>query len=61
MEIIQTIALLCQLNGAGADSASLIDYTQKKQMECQKYYIKCLDGGFLGDYKNLAKCISQKK
>jgi len=60
MEIIQTIALLCQLN-IGADTISIVEFAQKKQLDCQKYYIKCLDGGFLGDYKNLSKCISQKK
>lgn len=61
MEIIQTIALLCQLNGAGSNSSSLIQFTEERQLKCQQYYVKCLDGGFLGDYKNLAKCISQKK
>jgi len=61
MEIVRTIVLLCQLNGAGADSASLIEFTEKKQLRCQQYYTKCLDGGFLGDYKNLSKCILQRK
>jgi hypothetical protein len=61
MEIVRTIALLCQLNGAGSDSASLIEFTEKKQLQCQQYYMKCLDGGFLGDYKNLSKCILQRK
>ena len=60
MEIIKTIALLCQLN-AGVVTPTQIDYLEKKQFQCQRYYVKCMDGGFLGDYKNLSKCMTQKK
>ncbi len=60
MEIIQTIALLCQLH-TSSDTTSMIKFVEEKQLKCQQYYTKCLDGGFLGDYKNLSKCISQKK
>jgi hypothetical protein len=60
MEIIKTIALLCQLSGATSTPAE-VDYLERKQLECQKYYVKCMDGGFLGDYKNISKCMIQKK
>jgi len=60
MDIIQIIALLCQINGAGADSATLISYTEKKQLQCQQYYIKCLDP-INSNYRTLSKCISSRK
>lgn len=61
MDLIQTIVLLCQLNGAGSNSISVIEHVQKEQLKCHQYYVKCLEGGFLGDYKNLSKCIQQRK
>jgi hypothetical protein len=60
MDIIQTIALLCQLNGAGADSAHLIEYAEKKQLKCQQYYTKCLDP-INSSYRTLSKCILDRK
>ncbi len=60
MEIIQTIALLCQLNGAGADSSSNIQMTSKLQLSCQQYYVKCIDP-VNASYKTLAKCIKERK
>lgn len=56
MEILQTIALLCQISGQD------IKTVENKQFECQKYYIKCLDpNGYLSTYKSLSKCIKEKK
>jgi hypothetical protein len=60
MDILQTIALLCQINGAGSDSAHVTIYTQKLQLECQQYYVKCLDP-LNTNYKTLSKCIRDKK
>jgi hypothetical protein len=61
MEILQTIALLCQLNGAGADSMFLILRTQEIQVQCQKYYITCLANNNLSTYKDLSKCVQARK
>ncbi len=61
MELLKTIVLLCQLNGAGADSGSLIDYAEKRQLQCQQYYIKCLSSDNLSTYKNLSQCIQNRK
>jgi hypothetical protein len=60
MEILQTIALLCQLNGAGADSAHLIEYAEKKQLSCQQYYIKCLTS-YVVSYGDLSRCVKERK
>lgn len=59
MEIIQTIALLCNLN-TGADGISLIEVVKKSQLECQQYYVKCLDP-LNTNYKTLSKCIRERK
>jgi hypothetical protein len=53
MEILQTIALLCQLSGVGV-------YAEEAQLRCQKYYVKCLDP-LNAEYKNLSKCIQERK
>lgn len=60
MELLQTIALLCQLNGSGADSIFLINAVERKQLECQQYYINCLDP-VNANYKPIAKCIKDRK
>lgn len=60
MEILQVIAVLCQLNGAGANSAHLIEFTEKKQLSCQQYYIKCIDP-VESKYKTISKCVQQRK
>lgn len=60
MEILQTIALLCQLNGAGSDSMFLIKHTEEMQLKCQQYYVKCLSNN-LTTYKDLSKCIQERK
>lgn len=58
MEILQTIALLCQI-GTAYDTPTAID---EKQLRCQKYYVTCLgDAAALTTYKQLAKCIKDKK
>ena len=54
MDILQTIALLCQLNGL--DTVIAAD----RQLSCQQYYVKCLDP-LNASYKTLAKCILEKK
>ena len=54
MDILQTIALLCQLNGVSGNAAIQI------QLQCQQYYVKCLDPLNAG-YKTLAKCILERK
>lgn len=61
MEMLQTIVLLCQLNGGGADSFSLIQHTEERQLKCQQYYIKCLNNNALGTYKDLTKCVQERK
>jgi hypothetical protein len=61
MELLQTIALLCQINGAGADSFSLIQHAEERQLKCQQYYTKCLGDNSLGGYKNLSKCVKERK
>lgn len=60
MEILQTIALLCQLNGGGADSGTLIQYVAKKQLECQQYFISCVTP-INANYKTLSKCLQDRK
>lgn len=55
MEILQTIALLCQLNGWDAHA------TPRVQLDCQQYYVKCLGNEINSNYKTLAKCIMEKK
>lgn len=55
MEILQAIALLCQLNGWDAHSAI------KAQLECQQYYVKCLGTEINSNYKTLSKCVLEKK
>lgn len=56
MEILQTIALLCQINGSNSAY-----YISEKQLECQKYYITCLSNNNLATYKDLSKCIKERK
>ncbi len=58
MEILNTIALLCQIANSNVNPETL----QKMQHTCQKYYIKCLDNHLVnGNYKTLAKCVVDKK
>ena len=61
MTIIKTIAILCQLNGAGADSFHVAEYVERKQLQCQQYYVKCLGSPIEHNYKTLAKCVSERK
>lgn len=55
MEILKTIVLLCQLNGWDAHAAARV------QLECQKYYIKCLGSEINSNYKTLSKCVLERK
>lgn len=52
---MQTIALLCQLNGYDAIA------TIRIQLDCQKYYVKCLGTEINSNYKTLSKCILERK
>jgi hypothetical protein len=55
MEILQTIALLCQLNGWDAHAAIQV------QLQCQQYYVKCLGIEINANYKTLSRCILERK
>lgn len=55
MEIIKTIALLCQLK-----TSQKIDIIEKKQLQCQQYYINCLDNPTNYSYKSLSSCIKKE-
>ena len=54
MEILQTIALLCQINGYNAEASI------KMQLHCQQYYVKCVDP-LNANYKTLSSCIKERK
>ena len=56
MEILQTIALLCQISGNNSTF-----YVSEKQLECQKYYVTCLANNNLATYRNLSKCLQERK
>jgi len=56
MEIIQAIALLCHISG---DNSAF--YVSQKQLECQQYYIKCINSDNLTTYKTLSKCVRERK
>jgi hypothetical protein len=56
MELIKTIALLCQLQ-----ASKNLEAVEKKQLQCQQYYVKCLDNPLNANYKTLSKCIKEKK
>lgn len=55
MEILQTIALLCQISGSNPYTVSEV------QLKCQKDYITCLATNNLSTYKDLSKCIQERK
>jgi hypothetical protein len=55
MEMLRTIALLCQLNGQGDWAATI------EQLKCQQYYIKCLNTEINSNYKTLSKCVLERK
>jgi hypothetical protein len=57
MEILRTIAFLCTLSSP-RESA---DYIEKKQLECQQYYVKCLNADNLTNYKQLTGCVQKRK
>jgi hypothetical protein len=56
MELIKAIVLLCQLH-----ASEKIEIVEKKQLQCQQYYVKCLDNPLNANYKTLSKCIKEKK
>lgn len=55
MELLQTIALLCQINGWDAYTAV------KEQLRCQQYYVKCLSADINNTYKTLSKCVLERE
>lgn len=55
MEILRTIAFLCTIT-SGTDSGSKVE---KLQLECQQYYIKCLNN--TSAYRDISKCIKDRK
>lgn len=55
MEIIKTIALLCQLK------TQKVDIIEKKQLKCQQYYMDCLNSPLNYSYKSLSNCIKKRK
>ena len=57
MELLQTIALLCQIKISNAN----LDVIEKKQLKCQQYYVGCLGNPLNSNYKTLSKCIKEKK
>ncbi len=60
IEIIKIIALLCKVS-SGVDNVSMVDYIEKNQLKCQKYYIKCVDLSNSTSFRQLKKCILEKK
>lgn len=60
MELLKTIALLCNLH-TGANESYNIEIVRKIELECQKTYIKCLGNEINANYKTLSKCILERK
>lgn len=56
MELLQAIALLCQVS-----SNNSYDYIQEKQLLCQKYYIECVNDRYLTEFFALKECIKKRK
>lgn len=40
LEVIQVIALLCHV---GVEDSSYLLYSERRQLECQKYYVRCVN------------------
>ena len=59
MDIINTIALLCQIQ-IGAMGIS-IEKLDSFQLECQKYYIKCTEASFGTEEARLKNCILKRE
>ena len=55
MEILRTIAFLCTVTSGSTYPAGI----EKIQLECQKYYVKCLNN--TSTYKDVSKCILDRK
>lgn len=55
MEILRTIAFLCTVTSGNTTAVNV----EKLQLECQKYYVKCLSN--TSTYKNVSKCILDRK
>jgi hypothetical protein len=56
LEIISTIALLCQINPGAT-------WAEKAQLSCQKYYVRCVRDGKNGTTldRRLEKCVLDRK
>jgi hypothetical protein len=58
MQLVNVIVLLCQLN-TGANTDGHLYRLEARQLECQQYYIKCLDR--LGYFdSNLRNCVLKR-
>jgi hypothetical protein len=55
MEILRTIAFLCTITSGNTAAANV----EKIQLDCQKYYVKCLSN--TSTYKDISKCILDRK
>ena len=42
LELFQIIALLCQVGGGGSNVMTNVEWVDKHQLKCQKYYIDCV-------------------
>jgi hypothetical protein len=55
MEILRTIAFLCTITSGNTAAANV----EKIQLDCQKYYVKCLNN--TSTYRDISKCILDRK
>lgn len=55
MEILKTIAFLCTITSGNTAATNV----EKIQLDCQKYYVKCLNN--TSTYKDISKCILDRK
>lgn len=57
MELLKTIALLCQLH-----NADITEFNYKKQRECQRELAKCvIDSAALSERKSLLECMAKRQ
>lgn len=66
LEFIKTVALLCQLAIAQSGGSSRnTENTEYDQLQCQQYFMKCVDTKAMMKYKTeaskLQQCILDKK
>ena len=57
MELLQIIALMCQVGSGGAPK-----YTQQLQLDCQQKYIHCVNtSSYSSPEGKLERCVLEKK